>query len=127
MKRSGASTGFDPEFDAHFLSGYAPAFYSLAGDEPSRFLITLGPVGAGENLKVQPFTVFTSDGRLVVVDNTGKNKGVVMVYNMIGQEIASANLNGNSIVKLSLDIPCGYYLVKITTNEIIQTTKIFIP
>ena len=192
-----ATSGFNPEFDSHFLPGYAPEFYSLAGDEhlstnalpenmgavqvpfhfirsggadysieaktiagilrpvllndlktgasqdlsispvynftaaaedePSRFLITLGPVGAGENLKVQPFTVFTSDGRLVVVDNTGKNKGVVMVYNMIGQEIASANLNGNSIVKLSLDIPCGYYLVKITTNEIIQTTKIFIP
>jgi hypothetical protein len=28
-----ATKGFDPAFDSHFLSGYAPKFYSVAGDE----------------------------------------------------------------------------------------------
>jgi hypothetical protein len=28
-----ATTGFDPEFDSHFLTGYAPQFYSVAGDD----------------------------------------------------------------------------------------------
>ncbi|MFZ4523665.1 MAG: hypothetical protein ACOYNC_18330 [Bacteroidales bacterium] len=30
---NGATTGFDPEFDSHFLPGYAPLFYSVAGQE----------------------------------------------------------------------------------------------
>ncbi|MCK9203269.1 MAG: T9SS type A sorting domain-containing protein [Bacteroidales bacterium] len=28
-----ATTGFDPQYDSHFLPGYAPAFYSVAGEE----------------------------------------------------------------------------------------------
>jgi hypothetical protein len=28
-----ATEGFDKEFDSHFLAGYAPQFYSIAGDE----------------------------------------------------------------------------------------------
>ena len=30
---NGATAGFDPAFDSHFLGGYAPKFYSVAGSE----------------------------------------------------------------------------------------------
>jgi len=192
----GATGGFDPAFDAHFLAGYAPRFYSVSGDEhlstnalpemggsvqipfdfiktdgvnftieakmisgiwgpvilndlktganqdltanpvyaftsaagdnPARFLINFNHVGIPETQKDHSFTVYASDNILFVVDNTGKNQGNVFVYNLIGQLIASAKLNGSSTCNLNLNVPTGYYLVRIVSPETTQTSKIFI-
>ena len=191
-----ATTGFDPDFDSHFLSGFAPLFYSRAGednlstntlpavggtvqipfdfiknngtsfsieaktisgifgpvilndlktgasqdlsvnpvyaftsasgDNVGRFLLSFSHVGIGENGKDNAFLVYASDDQLFVVDKTGKNQGNVFVYNLMGQMIASAKLNGSDRCKLSLNVPTGYYLVKIISPETTQTTKIFI-
>jgi len=102
------------------------AFTSASGDNVGRFLLSFSHVGIGENGKDNAFLVYASDDQLFVVDKTGKNQGNVFVYNLMGQMIASAKLNGSDRCKLSLNVPTGYYLVKIISPETTQTTKIFI-
>jgi len=193
---SDATTGFDPAFDSHFLSGFAPLFYSKAGennlstnalpavggtvqipfdfiknngtsfsieaktisdiwgpvyindlklgtsqdltsnpvysftsatgDNAGRFLLTFSHVGIDENHKGNAFTVYSSDDQLIVIDNTGKNQGTVVVYNLMGQEVAGGKLNGNAMLKISLSVQTGYYLVKIMSPETTQSSKVFI-
>ena len=191
-----ATTGFDSDFDSHFLAGYAPQFYSIAGedqlstnvlpeiggtvqipfsfikndgasfsieaktisdlfgpvllndlktkatqdltsnpvysftaepgDNPNRFLLTFSHLGIGETSKDHPFNVFASGHSLFISDNTGKNQGNVYVYNMMGQLIASSELNGNATIKLNLNVPAGYYLVKVVTSDQAYSNKVFI-
>ncbi|MFZ4521018.1 MAG: T9SS type A sorting domain-containing protein [Bacteroidales bacterium] len=191
----GATTGFDPAFDSHFLSGYAPLFYSVAGsehlstnslpevggtvqipvsfvkndgsnftieakkisnlfgpvilndlktnssqdltlnpvysftstsgDDPNRFLVTFHSVGINETQTGKVFTIYTSGNTLYVTDVTGKNQGVVYVYNLMGQRLLQQNVGGN-LTKITLNTPTGYYLLKIVTNDHAYTTKVFI-
>ena len=83
-------------------------------------------MGIGENQKDNVFTVYSSGDQLIVVDNSGKNQGDVVVYNMMGQAIASGKLNGNAMLKLSMNVPTGYYLVKITSPQTTQSSKVFV-
>ncbi len=191
-----ATNGFDPEFDSHFLAGYAPMFYSVAGedllstnalpetggtvqipfnfiknegtsftieartisnisgpvilndllthakqdltvnpvysftsateDNPSRFLLTFSHVGVGEVQAGNAIRVFAVNNSIMVLDNSGKNIGNVYVYNTMGQMIAKAGLDGNSMCKLNLNAPTGYYLVKVVTGEQAVSAKVFI-
>ena len=53
-----ATTGFDPAFDSHFLPGYAPLFYSVAGDDQ---LSTNALPESGGNVQV-PFDFIKNEG-----------------------------------------------------------------
>lgn len=53
-----ATTGFDPAFDSHFLAGYAPQFYSVAGNE---MLSTNALPEAGGSVQV-PFDFIKNEG-----------------------------------------------------------------
>ncbi len=191
----GASAGFDAAFDSHFLPGYAPWFYSVAGDEhlstnslpeaggtvqipvsfvkndgtsftikaktisglfgpvilndlktntsqdltlnpdysftstagddPNRFLVTFHSVGINEAPAGKVFTIYTSGNNLYVTDITGKNQGIVYIYNLMGQLLSQQNIGGN-VTKININAPTGYYLVKVVTSEQAYTTKVFI-
>ena len=70
--------------------------------------------------------MFNSDNLLFVIGNTGINHENVYLYNMIGQLIVSARLNGSSTFKLNLNVPTGYYLIKVVTIEQAYSSKVFI-
>jgi len=102
-------------------------FSAATGDDPNRFLLHLaGSIGISEKPVDHPFHIFASDHTLIVVDNTGKNQGELFVYNMMGQVIGASALNGNTMCKLNLDVPSGYYLVKITSMDQAYSGKVFI-
>ena len=190
-----ATTGFDAAFDSHFLPGYAPLFYSVAGgenlstnslpeaggtvqipvsfvkndgsnftinaktisglygpvilndlktnisqdltlnpdysftstagDDPNRFLVTFHSVGINEAPTGKTFSIYTSGNNLYVTDITGKNQGIVYIYNLMGQLLSQQNIGGN-VTRITLNAPAGYYLVKVVTSEQAYTTKVFI-
>ncbi|MCX6305086.1 MAG: YDG domain-containing protein [Bacteroidetes bacterium] len=190
-----STAGFDPDFDSHFLPGYAPLFYSVAGtenlstntlpdaggtvripfdfirndggnfsieakaisningpvilndlitnytqdlsvnpvysftsvsgDTPHRFMVTFSHVGIGEIRKNNVFNVYSSGNSLYVINNTGNNQGNIYVYNMMGQIIATSALNGSSNCTLNLNLPTGYYLVKVVTSDQAYSSKVF--
>jgi len=103
-------------------------FTASAGIDQGRFLLHFaGPIGIGEKPGKQTYMIFSSGNSLFIQDNTGKNQGNVFVYNIMGQLIASSELNGNSTLKMNLDVPAGYYIVKVRGTETIQSSKVFIP
>lgn len=102
-------------------------FSAATSDNDSRFVLHFsGPIGINEKPGKQSFFVFASDNALFVLDNTGKNQGNVQVYNMMGQMIAAGNMNGSSTLKLNLDVPVGYYIVKVVSAETTQSSKVLL-
>jgi len=90
-----ALTGFDPGFDSHFLPGYAPAFYSLKGNDklstkvlpvldgettvPFSFVKTAGSEFSIEAAQIENFAgqVYLTDLKLDYTQNLNENP----VYN----------------------------------------------
>ena len=106
----------------------AYTFSAAINDDANRFMLRFGgSIGIGETTAENPTTIYSSGSTIYVWDKTGKRQGEVFVYNLMGQQIASAKLNGNSKFELRLNAPTGYYLVKMITSETLQTKKIFIP
>ncbi|MCX6266908.1 MAG: autotransporter-associated beta strand repeat-containing protein [Bacteroidetes bacterium] len=103
------------------------AFTASTTDDQKRFLLHFsGSNGISEKPGDHSFQVFSSGSALFVTDNTGKNQGNVYVYNMMGQLIASSALNGISSCKLILNMPVGYYIVKVVSNDHAFSSKVFI-
>jgi hypothetical protein len=192
-----ATNGFDAGFDSHFLAGYAPQFYSVAGaenlstntlptpgetvsvpfafvknegttfsitaktitklqgaviftdlktntsqdltlnpvysftsatgDEAKRFVLTLGPLGVGENAKQQALVVYASGNTLYIANPKGTAlKGDVYVYNTMGQTLLQQKLTTNTLTPINLNASTGYYLVKVVTADNAYTSKVFI-
>ena len=192
---NGASTGFDPGFDSHFLPGYAPLFYSLAGEEklstnvlpeiggnvqipfqvvtadsrslnlkaesitgirgpvilhdlktngtcdlrvspqyqfstagndnPNRFMLSFSHVGLQDPAAGSVCTIRTA-GHTVRVEHPDGMGGTLTVFNMVGQVVLTLNMAGGQPTTFNLDGPSGYYLVKVLTDQQVNTEKIFI-
>ncbi|MFZ4521324.1 MAG: T9SS type A sorting domain-containing protein [Bacteroidales bacterium] len=192
---NGATASFDPGFDSHFLPGYAPLFYSLAGeeklstnvlpevggnvqipfqvvttdsrnlnlkaesitgirgpvilhdlktngtcdltvnplylfstmanDDPNRFTLSFSHVGLQDSGAGNLLTISTS-GHSVRVNHPGGHNGTLTVFNMVGQLVLHMNISDGQAVNFILNCPSGYYLVKVLTDQQVQTEKIFI-
>ncbi|MEI7724795.1 MAG: T9SS type A sorting domain-containing protein [Bacteroidota bacterium] len=59
-----ATAGFDPAFDSHFLPGYAPLFYSVAGTDQ---LSTNALPQSGGNVQI-PFSFVKNDGASFTIE-----------------------------------------------------------
>ena len=59
-----ATAGFDPAFDSHFLPGYAPLFYSVAGTDQ---LSTNALPQSGVNVQI-PFSFVKNDGASFTIE-----------------------------------------------------------
>lgn len=70
------------------------------------------------------FNVF-SNANKVYLRNTNTDIYNVSIYSTLGQEVYSQNgLSGDQVIQL--DVPLGYYLVKIQTENGLQTEKLYI-
>ncbi|MCX6305092.1 MAG: T9SS type A sorting domain-containing protein [Bacteroidetes bacterium] len=102
-------------------------FTAATADDPNRFLLHFaGTNGINDALAGGSFHVFASGNTLFVTDNGGQNQGTVYVYNLMGQMISTSAMNGKSVCSMSLDVPAGYYLVKVITAGQNYSTKVFI-
>jgi hypothetical protein len=102
------------------------SFTAATSDNVNRFLLHFsGSIGINEKPGNNPFNVFAS-GNSVFVTGTNNNTGKVYVYNLMGQLVATSILNGNTPCKLNVNVPVGYYLVKVISSEQAYSTKIFI-
>jgi hypothetical protein len=99
-------------------------FTAAAGEANDRFKLHFGPVGIAEtgsnNLKIY------SVNQDIYVNITNNMQGDIIVYNLLGNEITRKTIAGNTLNKISLAVPTGYYLVKVVSNQITTTSKVFI-
>ena len=187
-----APAGYSPDFDSHFLPGYAPSFYSVDGTEhlstnvlpsldnqttvPFNFIKTTGTsfsieavkidnvpaqvyltdlkINKTQNLAENPVYDFTaSDGddparfllsfsHVGISEKSWSNNGIyayennlyvvnpgkarLEVYNLTGQKLLAERIDSPGLYKTTLNVPTGYYVVRLTTGSKVVVTKVFI-
>ncbi|MEI6898494.1 MAG: T9SS type A sorting domain-containing protein [Bacteroidota bacterium] len=67
---------------------------------------------------------------IYVYDNTlcipNPGEGVIEVYNLLGEKIATGKTQGEPMYRMSLNLTSGYYIAKLTTSSRMKTQKVFI-
>lgn len=99
-------------------------------DDPDRFLLHFGTLGVDEMPSISTnngYIIYASDNS-VYIKNLAKNdsKGLVKIYNIMGQEIHQSNLENIPVNKIDLYEKAGYYIVKVFADEGIYSEKVFI-
>jgi hypothetical protein len=88
----------------------------------ARFIVHFKPLGLGENL-TDNVNIY-SNNQSVYVSVPAGLKGTIKVYNLIGQEEASANIT-DIITRITLD-KSAYYLVEVISDGSVVTKKVFV-
>ena len=97
-------------------------FDHLTGADPARFVVHFSPVSVIEK-KLESVNVYAYNNQLHI-KSPAIIEGNFSVYNLMGQQITSGELNGYS--KQLTIYQKGYYLVKIKSKGSVVTKKVFI-
>lgn len=85
----------------------------------ARFLIAQGDGSSVEGVETSAVIVSVVDGNFVV---KGSNASMVDVYNVAGQKVASAAVDGETVVN-GQDLAKGMYILKFNDNTAIKVVK----
>ncbi len=104
------------------------SFMAAPGDNAHRFVLHFGyPYAINENANGNTINVYASGSNISVINNAGKAvNGNLYVYNLMGQQVMQQEISVDKLTKISLNVPTGYYLVKVVTSDHTSTTKVFI-
>lgn len=98
-------------------------FNYTIGDNPNRFIVHFTPLGTPE-LEANSIHIWSSE-RNIYVTVPATVTGDVAVYNMMGQEVvANKVIPGMNVIPVN-DVNT-YYVVKVKSNNIVKTEKVFI-
>jgi hypothetical protein len=97
-------------------------FTAASGDAVSRFVLKFSTVGV-EDPSATNNGIYTYGDKLYV-NNPGN--GVVEVYSMTGQLLASEKTNTAGLYVTSINASTGYYLVRVISATSTRTAKVFV-
>lgn len=100
------------------------SFTAAPGDDVHRFNIHFSPVGVSEK-RASDINIYSA-GHTVYVNIPSDINGNIVIYNLLGSEITRKSIQSNSLNKINLDVPLGYYLVKVDGNSATAAGKVFI-
>ncbi len=99
-------------------------FNAAPGQLEHRFNLTFSTVGIGE-IGASRLNIYAV-GKVVNIEIPSGVKGDIAVYNLLGSEIARKAVEPNSLNKINLNVPSGYYLVKVNGVSYTANGKVFI-
>jgi len=100
-------------------------FAAAPGEPEHRFNLHFSPVGIQDNKTASGIKIYSSE-KTVYVNIATELKGNIVIYNMLGSEITRTGIQSLSINKINLDVPSGFYLVKVDGDSNTSTAKVFI-
>lgn len=82
--------------------------------------ISINGVGIDQTLENDLYTIFPNPTTGIVnfVRNSNLSNVNLFIYNSLGQLVEEIKLTGQEQTKINLQEPSGYYIIKITSNEI---------
>jgi uncharacterized repeat protein (TIGR01451 family) len=104
-------------------------FSYVNGDDPARFLLhfynpLFGIEDHGKNMDMQ---IYSYSHDIYLQDFTGNpEKGEMFLYNMMGQEVAHKHVSAISLNKYTLNLPNGYYIVRVITKDKTYNSKVYL-
>jgi hypothetical protein len=88
----------------------------------NRFIVHFIPLAVGEN-PADLVNIYSSQ-KDVFVSVPANTQGDIVVYNLMGQEVARSIINGvNNKITLNKS---AYYVIKVVSNETVVTKKVFV-
>jgi len=104
------------------LTSGSYTFVYSTNDNPNRFIVHFSPLSTPENASgLLSIYSYNKDVYVSVPENTN---GHILVYDMIGQEVAETNINSSlNVIRLEKG---AYYIVKVQSEKSIQTKKVLI-
>lgn len=102
------------------------SFSTETNDISHRFNIHFksGAVGIGENSESNIF-VYSVDN-MVYIQKPADLEGNVFIYNMMGQEVYSQKAGNEELINIPVNNGTGYYVVKVQSDNLMETQKVFI-
>jgi hypothetical protein len=88
----------------------------------NRFILHFTPMAVGEGIAEQ-INIYSSQ-KDVYVNVPANTSGEIVIYNVMGQEIARTGIN-NTVNKVTLN-ESAYYIVKVMSNDSVVTRKVFV-
>ena len=104
-------------------------FSYTEGENSSRFLLHFfNPYfGIDEMKDSQELAIYSYENNIYVKDITGKDmKGQMMVYNLVGQDVATRTLTGGTLNKFSMNLEQGYYVVEVFSNDKVYHGRVYL-
>ena len=104
-------------------------FSYTEGEDPARFqLHFFNPYfGIDENMESLEVIIYSNGNNIYMKDLTGKElKGQMMVYNLLGQRVASNTLTSGTSGKYSMSLEQGYYIVEVITDHNTYHSKVYL-
>jgi hypothetical protein len=87
-------------------------------------MLHFSPVGMSDN-KHSGLKIYSVE-KTVYVNVTSEMKGNIIVYNLLGSEITRKPVQSNTLNKINLDVPTGFYLIKVEGDNSSSAEKVFI-
>ena len=99
-------------------------FDAAVGSPEHRFNLWFSPLAVTETIGSN-VAIYSSDN-VVYVNIPFTSQGRIFVYNILGNEIANQGIQSNSLNKITMSVPAGYYIVKVVDNDHSISRKVFI-
>jgi hypothetical protein len=97
-------------------------FEHVAGADPDRFFVHFTPLGTPE-LSANSIDIWSNDHNIYV--QAPEINGDIVVFNMMGQEVIRAEIEpGLNIIPVS-DVNT-YYVVRVVSNDVTRTGKVYV-
>jgi hypothetical protein len=95
------------------------------GDNPERFILHFGNPNAVSENGYEPIRVFSYERRInVIIPESGKTN--IVMYDLLGREIFSRQVNGMDFIQIETNAQRGIYIVRVQNSERLIQKKLFI-
>lgn len=106
-------------------------FTGSKADNPARFLLHFNATvtGINETPKQNANIRIYSFGKNVYIrlsDKVARQKGNVIVYDLLGRKLIEKQIEGSDLVKFPIDIADGYVIVRVVKGSLMKRQKVFI-
>jgi len=103
-------------------------FTYTSGDDPERFLLHFyGPFYGIDDKGNNDLQIYSSGHTVYVKDLSGNpEKGEFYLYDMMGKKITQKPVEEISLNKYSFNLPNGYYIVRVITNDKAYNRKVYL-
>ncbi len=100
------------------------AFTYETGDDPARFEIMFGVVGIDDPEALAAALVYSNDNKIIVANVIGDTE--MSVLNISGQMVYNTSFNSTGLTEVAVDLPSGIYMVRLTHDGAVKTSKVFV-
>jgi hypothetical protein len=102
-------------------------FSAEANEDAGRFLLHLsGTIGIENSNKENSINIFSTGKSVIISGNLPFSRSAVTICNLLGQVITTEKFEGLKKYRIDLNVPPGYYFVKIQGETTVTTAKIYI-